>query len=152
MHCTQGQALLNTVLLSREQVIPYGIPQLEDRTLETVQQEWGSYQARLTETRSQLNSAIAKLRQMEQKFQRLDSWLKGMENKGQLRSCRRSNKATKEAQLELLKVCEDKVSFNDTVGFVPYIKCLFCLNFATALVFIVLYRDGMRKSWHTRRK
>lgn len=107
MHCTQGQALLNTVLVSREQVIPWGIPQLEDRNLETGQQEWGSYQTRLSETRSQLNSAIAKLRQMEQKFQRLDNWLKGMENKSQLRSSRRSDKSTKEAQLELLKVCSD---------------------------------------------
>lgn len=137
MHCTQGQALVNTVLVSREQVIPWGIPQLEDRTLETVQQEWGSYQARLTETRSQLNSAIAKLRQMEQKFQHLDTWLKGMENKGQLRSCRRSNKATKEAQLELLKVCEDTLSFNDTVllvlslilnvYFVYIMPCIHCV-------------------------
>lgn len=105
------------VLVSREQVIPWGIPQLEDRTLETVQQEWGSYQTRLSETRSQLNSAIAKLRQMEQKFQRLDNWLKGMENKGQLRSSRRSDKATKEAQLELLKVCGGTEYFNDADGF-----------------------------------
>lgn len=130
MHCTQGQALLNTVLVSREQVIQWGIPQLEDRTLETVQQEWESYQTRLSETRSQLNSAIAKLRQMEQKFQRLDNWLKGMENKGQLRSCRRSDKATKEAQLELLKVCAYTGSFNEAVGFGLCVKCTFCLDLA----------------------
>ncbi len=104
VHCTEGQALLNTLLVTREQVIPWGIPQLEDRCLEMVQQEWGSYQARLGETRSQLNSALAKLRQIEQKFQRLGNWLKGMETKGQLRSGRRSDRATKEAQLQLLKV------------------------------------------------
>ncbi|KAL0169676.1 hypothetical protein M9458_034272, partial [Cirrhinus mrigala] len=95
VHCTEGQALLNTLLVTREQ--------LEDRCLETVQQEWGSYQTRLGETRSQLNSALAKLRQIEQKFQRLDNWLKGMETKGQLRTGRRSDRATKEAQLQLLK-------------------------------------------------
>ncbi|TSO25166.1 Nesprin-1 [Bagarius yarrelli] len=109
VHCTQGQALLNTVLVSREQIIPWGIPQLEERTLETVQQEWGSYQARLSETRSQLNSSIAKLRQIEHKFQRLDNWLKGMENKGHLRSSRHSDKATKEAQLELLQGWHEEV-------------------------------------------
>ena len=64
------------------------------------------YQARLGDTRAQLNSALAKLRQMEQKFQRLDSWLRGMETKGQLRGHRRSDRTTKDAQLELIKVYE----------------------------------------------
>lgn len=106
VHCTEGQALLNTLLVTREQVIPWGSPQLEDRCLEAVQQDWNSYQTRLGETRSQLNSALAKLRQIEQKFQRLDNWLKVMESKGQLRSGRRSDIATKQAQLQLLKVGE----------------------------------------------
>ncbi|XP_073726049.1 nesprin-1 isoform X5 [Misgurnus anguillicaudatus] len=109
VHCTEGQALVNALLVTREQVIPWGIPQQEDRCLETVQQEWGSYQARLGETRSQLNSALAKLRQIEQKFQRLDNWLKVMEGKGQLRSGRRSDRATKEAQLQLLKGWHEEV-------------------------------------------
>ncbi|KTF86540.1 hypothetical protein cypCar_00031779 [Cyprinus carpio] len=109
VHCTEGQALLNTLLVTREQVIPWGIPQLEDRCLETVQQEWGSYQTRLGDTRSQLNSALAKLRQIEQKFQRLDNWLKGMETKGELRSGRRSDRATKEAQLHLLTGWHEEV-------------------------------------------
>lgn len=104
MHCTEGQALLNTVQLSREVVLPLGVPQIEDRALENLQQEWRLYQARLADTRSQLNSALAKLRQMEQKFQRLDSWLKGMETKAQLRNHRRSDRATKDAQLQLIKV------------------------------------------------
>lgn len=104
LHCTEGQALLNTLLVSRELVIPWGLPQLEDRALETLQQEWRLYQARLSDTRAQLNSALAKLRQMEQKFQRLDTWLKGMETKAQLRSHRRSDRATKDAQLQLIKV------------------------------------------------
>lgn len=104
LHCTEGQALLNTVQLSREVVLPLGVPQIEDRALENLQQEWRLYQARLADTRSQLNSALAKLRQMEQKFQRLDSWLKGMETKAQLRSHRRSDRTTKDAQLQLIKV------------------------------------------------
>lgn len=104
LHCTEGQALLNTLLVSRELVIPWGLPQIEDRALETLQQEWRLYQARLADTRAQLNSALAKLRQMEQKFQRLDSWLKGMETKAQLRSHRRSDRTTKDAQLQLIKV------------------------------------------------
>lgn len=90
--------------MSRELVIPWGLPQLEDRALETLEQEWRLYQGRLSDTRAQLNSALAKLRQMEQKFQRLDSWLKGMETKAQLRSHRRSDRATKDAQLQLIKV------------------------------------------------
>ncbi|KAJ0008744.1 hypothetical protein NQD34_016159 [Periophthalmus magnuspinnatus] len=109
LHCTEGQALLNTLLVSREQVLPLGLPQIEDRSLETLQQEWRLYQARLAETRSQLNSALAKLRQMEQKFQCLDNWLKGMETKAQLRTHRRSDRTTKDAQLQLIKSWQEEV-------------------------------------------
>lgn len=105
--------MLNTLLVSRELVTPWGLPQIEDRALESLQQEWRLYQARLADTRAQLNSALAKLRQMEQKFQRLDSWLKSMETKAQLRSHRRSDRTTKDAQLQLIKV-----------GVVCKIKCL----------------------------
>lgn len=107
LHCTEGQALLNTLLVSRELVTPWGLPQIEDRSLESLQQEWRLYQARLADTRAQLNSALAKLRQMEQKFQCLDSWLKSMETKAQLRSNRRSDRETKDAQLQLIKVSVD---------------------------------------------
>lgn len=62
------------------------------------------YQAQLVDTRGQLNSSLAKLRQIEQKFQCLDSWLKGMETKAQLRSTRQSDRTTKDAQLQLIKV------------------------------------------------
>ncbi|XP_045574102.1 nesprin-1 isoform X3 [Salmo salar] len=109
VQCTEGQALLNTLLDSRDQVVPWGVPQIEDRVLETVQQDWRLYQGRLGDTRGQLNSALAKLRQMEQKFQRLDSWLKSMESKGQLRSHRRSDRATKNAQLQLIKGWQEEV-------------------------------------------
>uniref|UniRef100_A0AAV2JAL2 Calponin-homology (CH) domain-containing protein n=1 Tax=Knipowitschia caucasica TaxID=637954 RepID=A0AAV2JAL2_KNICA len=109
LHCTEGQALLNTLSISREQVVSWGLPQIEDRALETLQQEWRLYQARLAETRSQLNSALAKLRQMEQKFQCLDSWLKGMETKAQLRLHRRSDRTTKDAQLQLIKSWQEEV-------------------------------------------
>lgn len=96
--------MLNTLLVSRELVIPWGLPQTEDRRLETLQQEWRLYQAQLVDTRGQLNSSLAKLRQIEQKFQCLDSWLKGMETKAQLRSNRQSDRTTKDAQLQLIKV------------------------------------------------
>ncbi|XP_061651777.1 nesprin-1 isoform X12 [Phyllopteryx taeniolatus] len=109
LHCTEGQALLNTLLVSRELVTPRGAPQIEDRALETQQQEWRTYQSRLADVRAQLNSALAKLRQMEQKFQRLDSWLRGMETKAQLRGHRRSDRATKDAQLQLIKTWQEEV-------------------------------------------
>lgn len=96
--------MLNTLLVSRELVIPWGQPQIEDRRLETLQQDWRLYQAQLVDTRGQLNSSLAKLRQIEQKFQCLDSWLKGMETKAQLRINRQSDRTTKDAQLQLIKV------------------------------------------------
>ncbi|KAK6304736.1 hypothetical protein J4Q44_G00253220 [Coregonus suidteri] len=109
VQCTEGQTLLNTLLDSRDQVMPWGVPQIEDRVLETLQQDWNLYQGKLGDTRAQLNSALAKLRQMEQKFQRLDSWLNSMESKGQLRSHRRSDRATKDAQLQLIKSWQEEV-------------------------------------------
>lgn len=132
LHCTEGQALLNTLLVSRELVTPWGLPQIEDRALETLQQEWRLYQGRLAETRAQLNSALAKLRQMEQKFQRLDSWLKGMETKAQLRSNRRSDRTTKDAQLQLIKV-----SVTSTKAMHMWIICFYCTHFKLAQVISV---------------
>lgn len=104
LRCTEGQALLNSLLLSRELVVPSGAPQTDDRALESLQQDWRLYQARLADTRALLNGTLARLRQMEQKFQRLDSWLKAMEAKADLRSHRRSERATKEAQLQMTQV------------------------------------------------
>ncbi|KAJ4921305.1 hypothetical protein JOQ06_000785, partial [Pogonophryne albipinna] len=109
LRCSEGQALLNMLLLSRGHVVPWGVPQTEDRVLETLQQQWGGYQARLGDTRSQLNSTLAKLRQMEQKFQRLDSWLRSMEAKAQIRTHRRGERDTKEAQLLLVKGWQEEV-------------------------------------------
>lgn len=120
MQCTEGQALLNRVLESREQVIPWGVPQTEDRVLETQQQEWKAYQGRLTDSRAELNSALAKLRQIEQKFQHLDKWLKAMESKGQLRSSRRSDRDTKEAQMRILKVWAKENRVKHGVIFLVY--------------------------------
>lgn len=146
LHCTEGQALLNTLLVSRELVIPWGPPQIEDRALETLQQEWRLYQARLADTRAQLNSALAKLRQMEQKFQRLDSWLKGMETKAQLRSHRRSDRTTKDAQLQLIKV---RVTCREALHGKMFctLTCILC-----ALNIPFLFRAGRRKCWCTRRR
>ncbi|XP_052352542.1 nesprin-1-like isoform X4 [Oncorhynchus keta] len=109
VQCTEGQALLNTLLDSRDQVVPWGVPQIEDRVLETLQQNRNLYQGKLGDTRTQLNSTLAKLCQMEQKFQGLDSWLNSMEIKGQLRSHRRSDRATKDAQLQLIKSWQEEV-------------------------------------------
>ncbi|RXM34120.1 Nesprin-1 [Acipenser ruthenus] len=116
VRCTEGQALLDTVLSSREQVIPWGAPQIEDRALETVEQDWQVYQARLAESRAQLNTTLTKLRQMEQKFQHLDAWLRNMESKGNIRSDRRSDRDTKEAQLQMMKSWhEETLVYKDEV-------------------------------------
>ncbi|XP_077587652.1 nesprin-1 [Stigmatopora nigra] len=109
LHCTEGQALLNAALIGRESLAPWGPPQMEERVLETQQREWRAYQARLADTRARLNGALAKLRQTEQKFQRLDGWLKATEAKAQPRAHRRSDRATKDAQLLLLETWREEV-------------------------------------------
>ncbi|KAM5166613.1 nesprin-1 isoform 3-T3 [Callospermophilus lateralis] len=110
VHCAEGQALLNSVLHTREDVIPSGIPQAEDRALESLRQDWQAYQHRLSETRMQFNNVVNKLRLMEQKFQQVDEWLKKMEEKVSLRTGRQSNRATKELQLHQLKKWHDEVA------------------------------------------
>lgn len=104
VHCAEGQALLNSVLHTREDVIPSGIPQTEDRALESLRQDWHAYQQRLTETRTQFNNVVNKLRLMEQKFQQVDEWLNTLEKKVSLRTERQSNRAAKETQLHQMKV------------------------------------------------
>uniref|UniRef100_A0A8C7FN26 Spectrin repeat containing nuclear envelope protein 1 n=1 Tax=Oncorhynchus kisutch TaxID=8019 RepID=A0A8C7FN26_ONCKI len=79
--CSQGQSLLSSLLSSRDGVIPWGAPQIEDRALDTAQREWGAYQARLGETRATLGSTLGRLRQMGQRFQSLVLWLEDMEGK-----------------------------------------------------------------------
>lgn len=104
VRCAEGQALLNSVLHTREEVIPSGIPQTEDRALESLRQDWQAYQQRLTETRTQFNNVVNKLRLMEQKYQQVDEWLKTLENKVKVRTGRQSNRAAKEIQLHQMKV------------------------------------------------
>lgn len=104
MRCAEGQALLNSVLHTREDVIPSGIPQAEDRVLESLRQDWQVYQHRLAETRTQFNSVVNKLRLMEQKFQQVDERLKRMEEKISVRSDCQSSRSTKEIQLLQMKV------------------------------------------------
>ncbi|XP_031731325.1 nesprin-1 isoform X8 [Anarrhichthys ocellatus] len=103
--CSNGQSLLSAVLTSRERVIPWGIPQIEDRVLDTAQQEWGAYQGRLEETQTQLSSTLTRLRQMGQRFLSLAQWLEEMEKAANIRSHRRSDRGTKETQLKKLKGC-----------------------------------------------
>ena len=102
--CSEGQSLLSSVLTSRDKVIPWGAPQIEDRALDTAQRDWGSFQRRLEETRAHLASTLLRLRQMGQRFQSLSQWLEEMERKAALRSHRRSSRSTKEAQLKQLQV------------------------------------------------
>ncbi|CAL8394133.1 unnamed protein product, partial [Arctogadus glacialis] len=101
--CTEGQSLLSSVLTSRDKVIPWGAPQIEDRALDTAQRDWGGFQRRLEETRAHLSSTLARLRQIGQRFQSLSQWLEEMERRANLRSHRRSSRSTKEAQLKQLQ-------------------------------------------------
>ncbi|XP_042156778.1 nesprin-1 isoform X2 [Oncorhynchus tshawytscha] len=107
--CSQGQSLLSSLLSSREGVIPWGAPQIEDRALDTAQREWGAYQARLGETRATLGSTLGRLRQMGQRFQSLVLWLEDMEGKANIRGHRRSDSASKDAQLKQLQLWQESV-------------------------------------------
>ncbi|XP_043075052.1 nesprin-1 isoform X1 [Puntigrus tetrazona] len=102
-HCPKGHNLLSSVLASRERVVPWGAPQIEDRALETAQTEWQGYQDRLAETKVQVEQALARVQQLEGLFQSLDQWLVDMELKVKVRSHRRSDVTAKEAQLQHLK-------------------------------------------------
>lgn len=100
----EGQALLNTAVHAREEVIPWGVPQIEERALESLRQDWQVYQHRLSEARSRLNATVSRLRLMEKKFQKVNDWLTGLEDKVAIRSGRQSGRATKEIQLQQMKV------------------------------------------------
>lgn len=104
--CSNGQSLLSSVLTSRERVIPWGVPQIEDRALDTAQREWGSYQVRLEETQTHMSSTLIRLKQMGQKFLSLAQWLEEMEKMANIRQQQRSDRATKESQLKQLQVRE----------------------------------------------
>ncbi|XP_028253699.1 nesprin-1 [Parambassis ranga] len=108
-HCSHGQSLLSSVLTSRERVIPWGMPQIEDRALDTAQREWGAYQSRLEETQAQLRSTLTRLRQMGHKFLNLAQWLEEMEKVSNIRCNRRSDRTTKQTQLKKLQGCLDAV-------------------------------------------
>ncbi|XP_037304616.2 nesprin-1 isoform X8 [Pungitius pungitius] len=107
--CSNGQSLLSAVLNGRERVIPWGVPQIEDRVLDTAQQEWGAYQGRLEETQTQLRTTLTRLRQMGQRFLSLAQWLEEMEKAANIRGHRRSDRGTKETQLKKLKGCLEAV-------------------------------------------
>lgn len=116
MRCAEGQALLNAVLHTREDVILSGLPQAEDRVLESLRQDWQVYQHRLAETRMQFNNVANKLRLMEQKFQEADEWLQRMEEKISVRNERQSSRSAKEIQLlQLKKWHEDLSAHRDEV-------------------------------------
>lgn len=99
------------MLTSREKVIPWGIPQIEDRALDTAQREWGAYQGRLEETQTQLSSTLTRLKQVGQRFLSLAQWLEEMEKVAKIRRHRRSDRAIKETQLKKLQVRERDKAF-----------------------------------------
>ncbi|XP_075718991.1 nesprin-1 isoform X3 [Rhinoderma darwinii] len=109
MRCAEGQALLNSTLHIREDVIPWGIPHTEDRELESLRHDWQVYQQRLTEGRSQINASLSKLKLMEKKFQKTDEWLTSVEGKVNIRTGRQSDRATKEIQLQQMKKWHEEV-------------------------------------------
>lgn len=100
--------MLKSALSGREQVIPWGVPQIEDRALETAQREWQAYQDRLENSRASLEQTLVKLQQLERRFQSLDQWLADIELKVKMRSHRRSDCADKELQLQQLQVREER--------------------------------------------
>lgn len=102
--------MLSSVLTSRERVIPWGIPQIEDRALDTAQREWGAYQGRLEETQAQLSATLSRLRQMGQRFLSLAHWLEEMERVTNIRRHRRSDRTTKETHLKKLQVRRSHLS------------------------------------------
>mgnify|MGYP001857305264 CR=1 FL=1 len=104
VRCAEGQALLNAAVRAREEVIPWGMPQIEDRVLESIRQDWQVYQHNLSEARSQLNATVSRLRLMEKKFQKVNDWITELEEKVAVRTGRQSGRATKEMQLQQMKV------------------------------------------------
>uniref|UniRef100_A0AAR2ILP8 Spectrin repeat containing, nuclear envelope 1b n=1 Tax=Pygocentrus nattereri TaxID=42514 RepID=A0AAR2ILP8_PYGNA len=101
---SEGHTLLRSALTSREQVIPWGIPQIEERALETAQREWQGYQDRMGDTKAQVEQTLVRLQKLEDCFQNLDQWLVDIELKVRLRSHRRSDSTTKDIQLQQLLV------------------------------------------------
>uniref|UniRef100_A0A8B9L7P1 Spectrin repeat containing, nuclear envelope 1a n=1 Tax=Astyanax mexicanus TaxID=7994 RepID=A0A8B9L7P1_ASTMX len=100
--CSQGLTLLKSALASREQVVPWGVPQIEERALETAQREWQEYQERMRDTKTQVVQTLSRLQQLESCFQSLDQWVEDIERKVRLRSHRRSDSTTKDTQLQQL--------------------------------------------------
>ncbi|XP_061480140.1 nesprin-1 isoform X3 [Rhineura floridana] len=110
VHCAEGQALLNAAVHIREEVIPWGIPHLEDRILESIRQDWTVYQHKLSEVRMQLNTTLSRLRLMDNKFLKVDDWLKTLEEKVIIRTSRHSDRATKEIQLQQMKKWHEEIT------------------------------------------
>ncbi|XP_013912844.1 PREDICTED: nesprin-1-like [Thamnophis sirtalis] len=110
VHCAEGQALLNATLHAREEVIPWGAPQLEERVLESLRQDWTVYQHKLSDVRIQLNTTLSRLKLMENKFLKMDQWLKTLEEKVNIRTSRQSDQATKEIQLQQLKNWHEEIT------------------------------------------
>ncbi|KAJ7342117.1 hypothetical protein JRQ81_009049, partial [Phrynocephalus forsythii] len=110
IECAEGQTLLNAALRVREEVIPWGVPQLEDRILESVCQDWTAYQHKLSEVRTLLNTTLSRLRLMESKFMKVNEWLQTLEEKVKIRTGQQSDRATKEIQLQQMKKWHEEIA------------------------------------------
>lgn len=100
------------MLTSRDRVILWGVPQIEDRALDTAQREWAAHQSRLEDTKAQLRSTLTRLRQMGHKFLSLAQWLEDKEKAVNIRSNRQSDPITKQTQLKKLQVRKSNLLWN----------------------------------------
>uniref|UniRef100_A0A4W3HCF8 Nesprin-1 n=1 Tax=Callorhinchus milii TaxID=7868 RepID=A0A4W3HCF8_CALMI len=107
VHCTEGQSLVDAMFRAQEKVALTGTSYLEDRILESVQQDWHTYLHNLTESKKQLNTTLGMLRRLEQLFQQADTWLSNMERNVSVQTGRKSDRLTKEAQLQQLQVMDE---------------------------------------------
>uniref|UniRef100_UPI00398E76DD nesprin-1 n=1 Tax=Pristiophorus japonicus TaxID=55135 RepID=UPI00398E76DD len=108
-HCTEGQSLMSAVLRNQEKVTLSGSPYVEDRILESAQRDWHLYQRRLVEAKERVNATLNMLRRLEKMFQQVDTWLSDLESKVNLRTGRKSDRDTKETQLQQLQKWNEEI-------------------------------------------
>ncbi|GCC32670.1 hypothetical protein chiPu_0011134 [Chiloscyllium punctatum] len=108
-HCTEGQTLMSAVLQSQEKMTLSGSTYMEDRILESAQRDWHLYQRRLAETKEKVNATLSMLRKLEKMFQQVDVWLSDLEGKVNLRTGRKSDRDTKQTQLQQLQKWNEEI-------------------------------------------
>eukprot|EP00061_Rhincodon_typus_P015220 g42775.t1 len=108
-HCTEGQALMSAVLQSQEKMTLSGSTYMEDRILESAQRDWHLYQRRLAETKEKVIATLSTLRKLEEMFQQVDVWLSDLEGKVNFRTGRKSDRDTKQTQLQQLQKWNEEI-------------------------------------------